>query len=163
MTKSFQALEIANTKGSEYQKLVVATSGVVFLGSPLQGTRAGTAAQWRVMLGGILRKSPSRTLLEDLDGDTKKLRDTSEAFVKMIRNPPMQTMTMCFWESKKTQLAKAILPKSISNLLTRTKMIVGGLLMPTEFNQLRLMMHSSWKKTLHAFWDTQNNSLTRLM
>ena len=84
------------------------------------------------MLAGILGKSPSRTLLQDLDGDTKKLRDTSEEFVKMITNPPMQTMTMCFWESKKTQLAKAILPSSMSKLLSGTKIIVRGLLLPTE-------------------------------
>ena len=79
------------------------------------------------MLAGILGKSPSRTLLQDLDGDTKKLRDTSEEFVKMITNPPMQTMTMCFWESKKTQLAKAILPTWVSSYLTNTEMIVRGL------------------------------------
>lgn len=84
------------------------------------------------MLAGILGKSPSRTLLQDLDGDTKKLRDTSEEFVKMITNPPMQTMTMCFWESKKTQLAKAILPSYLSKLLSGTKIIVGVLLLPTE-------------------------------
>ena len=84
------------------------------------------------MLAGILGESPSRTLLQDLDGSTKVLRETSERFVRMITNPPMQTMTMCFWESKKTQLAKAILPKLTSKLLTGTKMIVSGLLLPIE-------------------------------
>lgn len=132
VAKDFQALVAANTKGSEYQKLLVATSGVVFLGSPLQGTRAGTAAQWRAMLAGVLQKSPSQTLLRDLDGGTKVLRDTSEEFIKMITNPPMQTMTMCFWESKKTQLANAVLPKWVSKVLTRTKMIVRSLLLPIE-------------------------------
>ena len=131
-TKGFQALEIANISGSEYQKLVLATSGVVFLGSPLQGTRAGTAAQWRAMLGGILNNSPSQTLLQDLDGHTKVLRDTSEEFLKIITGTPMQTMTMCFWESKKTQLAKAVLPTWISSHLASTEIIVGGLLTLTE-------------------------------
>ena len=84
------------------------------------------------MLAGILQKSPSQTLLHDLDGDTKKLRDTSAAFVKMITNPPMQTMTMCFWESKKTQLAKAILPNWMSKLSTGTNIIVRGLRELTE-------------------------------
>ena len=104
--------------------MVVATSGIVFLGSPLQGTRAGTAAQWRAMLGGILNNSPSQTLLQDLDGHTKVLRDTSEQFLEIISNPPMQTMTMCFWESKKSRLAKAILPIWISRHLTSTEIIV---------------------------------------
>lgn len=78
------------------------------------------------MLGGILGKSTSQTLIRDLDGDTKILRDTSEQFLKIVTNPPMQTMTMCFWESKKTQLAKAVLPNWISRHLTCTEMIVRG-------------------------------------
>ena len=84
------------------------------------------------MLGGILNNSPSQTLLQDLDGNTKVLRETSEQFLKIITAPPMQTMTMCFWESKKSQLAKAILPTWMSNHLTITKIIVGGLLAFTE-------------------------------
>ncbi|KAL9065051.1 MAG: hypothetical protein Q9161_008470 [Pseudevernia consocians] len=121
-----KALEIANIKGSEYGKLVVATSGVIFLGSPLQGTRAGTAAQWRAMLAGVLNQSPSKTLLQDLNGSTKALRDTSERFVKMIAAPPMQTMTKCFWESKPSQLANAILPAWMTTSWTQTNMILIG-------------------------------------
>ena len=124
ITNVAQALTIANAQASEYKHLVFATSGVVFLGSPLQGTRAGAAAQWRAMLGGILGNSPSQTLLQDLDGHTKTLRDTSEQYLKIITSPPMQTMTMCFWESKKSQLAKAILSTSMSRYLTITEMIV---------------------------------------
>ncbi|MCJ1224820.1 hypothetical protein MMC12_001466 [Toensbergia leucococca] len=119
-----KALEIANIKGSQYQKLVVATSGVIFLGSPLQGTRAGTAAQWRAMLAGILDETPSQTLLQDLDGGTKVLRDTSDRFVKVITARPMQTMTKCFWESKQSQVANAILPAWITTFWTITKIIL---------------------------------------
>ena len=84
------------------------------------------------MLGGILNNSPSQTLLQDLDGNTKVLREISEQFLKIITAPPMQTMTMCFWESKKSQLAKAILPTWMSKHLTNTEIIVGGLLALTE-------------------------------
>ena len=108
---AWEALEIANIHDSQYRKLLTATAGVVFLGSPLQGTKAGKAAQWQAMLAGILNKTPSQTLLEDLDGSTRALRNTSENFVRMVSTPPMQTMmTMCFWESRKTQLLKAVLP-----------------------------------------------------
>lgn len=62
------------------------------------------------MLGGILNTRPSQTLLEDLDGNTRALKETSENFVKLVTTPPMQTMTMCFWESQKTQVLKAVLP-----------------------------------------------------
>ena len=84
------------------------------------------------MLGGILNKSPSQTLLQDLDGHTKVLRDTSEQFLKIVTAAPMQTMTMCFWESKKSQLAKAVLPIGMSKYLSSTNIIVGGLLALTE-------------------------------
>ena len=84
------------------------------------------------MLAGILGKSPSQTLLSDLNGDTKKLRDTTGEFVRIINTAPMQTMTICFWETKKTQLAKAVLPNRLSKVLTRTELIVRGFLLPTE-------------------------------
>lgn len=122
---SVEALEIANIHDSHYRQLLVATSGVVFLGSPLQGTKAGNAAQWQAMLGGILNKSPSSTLVEDLDGSTRALRKTSERFVSMVTTPPMQTMTMCFWESRKTQVLKAVLPAWTLSHLGSIQMIVS--------------------------------------
>ncbi len=121
----YKALEIANIHDSQYRKLLVATSGVVFLGSPLQGTKAAKAAQWRTMLGGMLNKEPSQTLLEGLDGSTRELRKTSERFVAMVTSPPMQTMTMCFWESKRTQVLKPVLPTWTLSSLRSLKMIVS--------------------------------------
>ena len=127
---NYEALEIANINDSQYRKLLTATSGVVFLGSPLQGTKAGKAAQWRAMLAGILNKAPSQTLLEDLDGSTRALRRTSENFVTMMKNPPMQTMmTICFWESQKTQLLKAVLPSWTLSPLSSLQTIVSRLLL----------------------------------
>ena len=121
-----EALEIANVHDSQYRRLLTATSGVVFLGSPLQGTKVGKAAQWRAMLAGILNKAPSQTLLEDLDGNTRALRRTSESFVAMMKTPPMQTMmTMCFWESQKTQILKAILPSWTLSHLSSLQTIVS--------------------------------------
>lgn len=84
------------------------------------------------MLAGVLGETPSQTLLQDLNGDTRVLRETSERFVKMIVAPPMQTMTKCFWESRKTQLANAILPPGMTKFLAKTKKIVRRLLQPTE-------------------------------
>lgn len=132
VTEYHQALETASLHGSEYQKLVVATSGVVFLGSPLQGTRAGRVAQWRAMLAGILNQNPSQTLLQDLNGNTKILRETSKRFVKIIRAPPMQTMIKCYWESQKTQVLKAVLPTWVEALLAATKSIVRYLILNSE-------------------------------
>ncbi len=85
------------------------------------------------MLAGILGESPSQTLLQDLDGSTKALRETSERFVKMIAAPPMRTMTKCFWESKSSQLANAILPARITSFLSITNIIVRRLLLSIEY------------------------------
>lgn len=76
------------------------------------------------MLGAILNKGSSQTLLQDLDGSTRALRETSEKFVTMVTTPPMQTMTMCFWESKKTQVLKAVLPAWTLTLRSSVKMIL---------------------------------------
>ena len=123
-----KALETANIHDSVYRKLLLATSGVVFLGSPLQGTRAGNAAQWHAMISGILGRHPSETLLQDLDGSTRALRETTHNFANMIRKPPMQMMTICFWETQKSQVLKAVLPARLPKLalktLNSTKVIV---------------------------------------
>ena len=121
-------LEIANIHESTYRKILVATSGVVFLACPLQGTRAGNAAQWHAMISGILGRHPSKTLLEDLDGSRKSLSRTTHLFANMIQKPPMRMMTTYFWESQPSQVLKAVLPgwlrKTGPKALKGTKMIV---------------------------------------
>ena len=132
LSNFLKALEIANVHDSHYRKLLVANSGVVFLASPLQGTRAGKAAQWQTMLAGILNKKPSKTLLEDLDGSTRVLRETSKKFVRMVTTPPMKTMTMCFWESQKTKVLKAIIPVWAGTLASSANMIVSYQFLTTD-------------------------------
>lgn len=117
-----------------YRKILVATSGVVFLGCPLQGTRASRAAQWHVMIAGMLDRRPSQTLLQDLDGSTKTLRETTHRFVGMITTPPLQMMTMCFWETLESQVLKAVLPKPLSKFLKSTKMIVSSSVFTLNIN-----------------------------
>ena len=119
---------MANIHDSIYRKLLLATSGVVFLGSPLQGTRAAKAAEWHVMIAGILNRHPSQTLLQDLDGSTRALRETTHCFVKMITTPPLEIMTTCFWETQESPVLKAVLPTYLPNPVSRifngAKMIV---------------------------------------
>ena len=66
-----KAFEIANIHESPYRDLILATSGIIFLGSPLQGSRAATITHWETMLAGLLNRKPSETLLQDLDGNTR--------------------------------------------------------------------------------------------
>ena len=80
------------------------------------------------MISGILGRHPSETLLQDLDGSTRALRQTTHNFAKMIRTPPMQMMTISFWETQKSQVLKAVLPARLLKLapetLNSTKIIV---------------------------------------
>ena len=86
------------------------------------------------MISGILGRHPSKTLLEDLDGSRKSLSRTTHLFANMIQKPPMQMMTMCFWESQPSQVLKAILParfaKGVLKISKHTKMIVRDPLGP---------------------------------
>ena len=119
-----KALEIANAYDSLYRNVLLAASGIVFLASPHQGSRAATAAHWQTMLAGILNKAPSQTLLQDLDGQTGALRETTRRFIEIIRKPQMKMMTHCFWETRPTQILNKILPKSVASLSTVTKAVV---------------------------------------
>ena len=107
-----------------HRSLLLSTTGIVFLGSPLQGSEAATFAQWQTMLGGILNRSPSKTLLQDLDGHTKSLRETTRRFVEIIRKRPMRMETMCFWETLPTQTLNAILPRLLTVFFGFSKTIV---------------------------------------
>ena len=81
------------------------------------------------MISGILGKHPSKTLLEDLDGSRKSLSRTTHLFANMIQKPPMRMMTTYFWESRPSQVLKAVLPswlpKASLKAFKRTEMIVG--------------------------------------
>ena len=80
------------------------------------------------MIAGILNRHPSQTLLQDLDGSTRALRETTHRFVKMITTPPLEIMTTCFWETQKSQVLKAVLPTylptPVSRMFNDTKRIV---------------------------------------
>ena len=80
------------------------------------------------MIAGILNRHPSQTLLQDLDGSTRVLHETTNNFAKMIQTPPMKMLVSSFWETQESQVLKAVLPNylpgRVLGLLKRTKMIV---------------------------------------
>lgn len=124
----------------------------MFLASPLQGTRAGNAAQWHVMIAAILNRNPSQTLLQDLDGSTKALRETSEKFIKMATTTPMQIMTICFWESRKTQVLRAILPARALTLFSNSKIIVSHHVPKRQLGLTKRCDTVSGRRLCMLFW-----------
>ena len=77
------------------------------------------------MLAGLLNKKPSKALLQDLDGVTKALRETTRRFIEITTKPQMQIMTMCFWETRPTNVLNKVLPRSLAKLSEISKIVVN--------------------------------------
>ena len=88
------------------------TSGVVFLGSPLRGTKAAAFAAWKNLAFGILGPSQesSCTLLDDLKANSSRLENMLAEFGKLTVQSRMQAgmEIRCFYETRKTQVFNAI-------------------------------------------------------
>lgn len=88
------------------------TTGVIFLGSPLRGTRAATFAGWKNFVFGILGhdQESSTTLLSDLEENSSRLESLVADFAKLtIRNRAQKGMEIrCFYETRKTQMLNSI-------------------------------------------------------
>jgi hypothetical protein len=91
------------------------TAGVIFLGSPLRGTKAASFAGWRNVVYGVLgpNQESSCTLIDDLQEHSSTLKTLVAKFGKLtVRSPTQAGMEIrCFYETRKTQVLNAILPK----------------------------------------------------
>ncbi|KAL5351267.1 hypothetical protein ACLOAV_003119 [Pseudogymnoascus australis] len=88
------------------------TSGVVFLGSPLRGTKAASFAGWKNFVFGILgpTQESSCTLLDDLKENSSRLENLVAEFGKLtVRSRTQAGIEIrCFYETRKTQVLNAI-------------------------------------------------------
>lgn len=118
------------------------------------------------MIASILDRHPSPAQLQDLDGNTKSLRETTHRFVKMITTPPLEIMTTCFWETQESQVLKAVVPASlltqISRVFKSTKMIVRKYYLYRWCKRLNPMIYSWLKKILRRYWDAITSLLMHL-
>lgn len=96
---------------------------VVFLGTPLQGTKIAKYETWHVMVEGILGKDSSPLLIRDLTENSEKLYNLKEAFAGIALNNSLKIH--CFYETKKTTLLKAILPGIFAKIIPGSKAIVS--------------------------------------
>ena len=109
-----QALLTASREVNDEQKRAVfeQTAGVIFLGSPLRGTKAATFAGWKNFVFGILghNQESSITLLSDLEANSSRLESLVADFGKLtIRSGMQKGMEIrCFYETRKTQVLNAI-------------------------------------------------------
>lgn len=84
------------------------TAGVIFLGSPLRGTKVATFAGWKNFVFGILdpNQESSCTLLDDLKEDSSRLEIMVADFAKLAVQAGMEIR--CFYETGTTQVLNSI-------------------------------------------------------
>ena len=119
LTLTLKALESAGSFRSEFADILQATTGVVFLGAPLRGTRAANSAQWRILLAGIRGHEVSDTLLTDLNQNSTALRNLVQGFSTMAVKRELRLSITCFYETRKTEVLNSVLPRSLTQFLPK--------------------------------------------
>ncbi|OBT50883.1 hypothetical protein VE04_08686, partial [Pseudogymnoascus sp. 24MN13] len=107
-----EALLTAFRDAERKKALFDQTAGVIFLGSPLRGTKAATFAGWKNLVFGILGpdQESSDTLLDDLKENSSRLENLVAEFGKLTVRSRTQAgiEVRCFYETRKTQMSNAI-------------------------------------------------------
>jgi ankyrin repeat protein len=102
------------------------TAGIIFLGTPLRGTKAKKVAEWSTFISGIIGKDDesSTTLVEDLAANSSNLESLIEDFGKLTIKYGMEIR--CFYETRKTQVLKAVFnPPFLRLVPSFTEILVG--------------------------------------
>lgn len=126
-----KALQNAAQSSNPHYELFRSTAGVVFLGTPLQGTRVARFETWRVMIEGILGKDSSPSLVKDLSEKSENLRNLTGNFAEIAVNNSLRIH--CFYETRKSTILRAILPRFTAKLLPSSRVIVRY---PWKYGQL---------------------------
>ncbi|KAH6705268.1 hypothetical protein BKA61DRAFT_492791, partial [Leptodontidium sp. MPI-SDFR-AT-0119] len=112
----FGGIVVAKAKDKRKKAVFNQTASVIFLGSPLRGTKAATFAGWKFVFG-ILdpTQESSCTLLDDLKANSSRLENLMAEFGKLTVQSPIQAgmEIRCFYETRKTQVFNSISRKSL--------------------------------------------------
>ncbi|KAL2046727.1 hypothetical protein ABVK25_011599 [Lepraria finkii] len=114
-----QALHAASQHGNQFVHILKSTAGVVFLGAPLRGTSIAKLTQWIAFLRGFYGKETSATLLKCLEENDAYLDSVIQGFAKLAILQPISVH--CFYETRKTHFAQALLDKQIARLFGSVK------------------------------------------
>lgn len=87
-------------------RVLQSTVGVVFLGTPIRGTKYASAIEWINLVSGLLDKKPSNSLTRDLDGHSPVLNDHIHRFSSLIRQKAYALDIRCFFEQQKTKILR---------------------------------------------------------
>jgi hypothetical protein len=118
LTVPLQALNRAAQAENPYLGLLLSTVGVVFLATPLRGSRAAPAAQWRVVVAGIMGQQVSDTLVRDLDGKTGVLEHLVQIFAENVNASWLRLPIHCFYETQPTEILRSVIGRNWAGRLS---------------------------------------------
>ncbi|KAJ4859587.1 NACHT domain-containing protein [Trichoderma breve] len=120
------ALHSAASKTSTYSYLRDATVGIVFLGTPFNGTPMQRQAQWLIAYGNLRREETSSALVENLAAEETNahLKELVDDFAISVNSANFSIPIHCFYETQKTNLAKKALPSSLAKYMHYNRFIV---------------------------------------
>ncbi|RYO95238.1 hypothetical protein DL764_007723 [Monosporascus ibericus] len=89
-----EAINRAAQEGSPYRHVLFSTVGVIFLGTPFQGSDAARQAQWQVVVGGILGEQTSDHLVRDLEQKHHFVRQRVQKFTEIANADSFGNQTL---------------------------------------------------------------------
>ncbi|KAI0159859.1 hypothetical protein GGR52DRAFT_582588 [Hypoxylon sp. FL1284] len=119
-----EAICRAAQEGSKYRQVLRFTVGIVFLATPFFGTDAARPASWLVVVKGIMGKDASDQLIKDLEARHAFVCERVQKFAEIANDNAIRLPIWCFFETKKTKIAKKILPTWISDNWSRGSILV---------------------------------------
>ncbi|KAJ8123683.1 hypothetical protein O1611_g9537 [Lasiodiplodia mahajangana] len=124
-----QAMDIAAEPGSKYNSEWEATIGIVFLATPFRGTAFQNVAKWAVPLLEV-RASLTNNTVNDLLGSVKEstpfLQDLVGSFTRICRQRDQPCQLAIFYETKKGNFLRKVLPPGLADTLNEPKLLVDS-------------------------------------
>ncbi|KAM3077881.1 hypothetical protein ACMFMF_004300 [Clarireedia jacksonii] len=113
-----EAICRAAQEGSPYHHVLLSTVGAVFLATPFSGSEAAKQAQWLVAVKGIMGEQSSDQLVRDLEEKHDFVRQRVQNFTEIANAESVRLPVRCFFETKKTELLRKLLTKSLAARLS---------------------------------------------
>ncbi|KAI1506280.1 hypothetical protein F5X99DRAFT_129304 [Biscogniauxia marginata] len=119
-----EAICRAGQEGNKYRQILQSTVGIVFLATPFAGTDAAGPASWLIVVKGIMGKEASGQLIKDLKERHAFVRERVQRFAEIANANSIRLPLCCFFETRKTKIAKKVLPAWISEISPRGRILV---------------------------------------
>lgn len=111
----WQAINRAAQHGSQYDDIIMAVAGIIFLATPFRGSDASKQAQWQVVVGGIMGNDTSTRLVDDLEKNDKELLKITKSFAEIAGARAANLPLYFFFETRKTEMLRKFLSPSTAS------------------------------------------------